>query len=103
MQNLPPWQGSPEWSFQIFRITSCSGARAGWTFSSPLTTDKNTSACYPNPLQREARTINRYEFAAQEGRLAEGQEKEMKYTVPGNSKNTPLSRAALGRFVKADC
>ena len=29
---------------------------------------------------------NRYEFAAQEGRLAEGQEKEMKYTVPGNSR-----------------
>jgi hypothetical protein len=96
MQNLPPWQGSPEWSFQIFRITS-------WMFSFALTTDKNTSVCYPNPLQSEARTINRYEFAAQEGRLAEGQEKEMKYTVPGNSKNTPLSRAALGRFVKADC
>jgi hypothetical protein len=53
-------------------------------FSSPLTTDKNTSACYRNPLQREARTIDRYEFAAQEGRLAEGQEKEMMYTVPGN-------------------
>ncbi len=29
--------------------------------------------------------MNRNEFAAQEGRLAEGQEKEMKYTVPGNS------------------
>jgi hypothetical protein len=47
--------------------------------------------------------MSNHAFAAQEGRLAEGQEKEMKYTVPGNSKNTPLSRAALGRFVKADC
>jgi len=36
MQKLPPWQGSPERSFQISRITS-------WMFSSPLTTDKNTS------------------------------------------------------------
>jgi hypothetical protein len=51
----------------------------------PLMTDMNTSAYYPNPLQREARTINRYEFVVHEGWLAEGQEKEMKYTVPGNS------------------
>src|SRR3989338_6388177 len=48
MQNVPPCQGSPEWSFQISRITSCSGARAGWTFSSPLTTDKNTLAYCPS-------------------------------------------------------
>ena len=48
MQNLPPWQGSPAWSFPISRITSCSGARAGWMFSSPPTTDKNTSTCYPS-------------------------------------------------------
>jgi hypothetical protein len=29
IQTLAPWQGSPEWSFPIFRITSCSEARAG--------------------------------------------------------------------------
>jgi hypothetical protein len=46
MKVLAPRQGSPEWSFQIFRITSCSEACAGW-----------------------------YESAAQEERLAEGQEK----------------------------
>ena len=42
MQNLPPWQGSPEWSFRISRIMSCSGARAGWMFSSPLGEEKGS-------------------------------------------------------------
>src|SRR3990172_11782158 len=55
MQTLAPWQGSPEWSFQIFRITSCSEACAGWMFSSPLTTDKNTSTCYLNRLRNTRR------------------------------------------------
>ena len=43
MQTLAPWQRSPESSFQTFLITSRSEARAGWLFSFPLTTDKNTS------------------------------------------------------------
>ena len=46
IQTLAPWQGSPEWSFRIFRITSYSEAHAGWMSLSPLTTDKNTSTCY---------------------------------------------------------
>jgi hypothetical protein len=32
MQNLLPWQGSREWSFQISRITLCSEVCAGWMF-----------------------------------------------------------------------
>ncbi len=38
MQNLPPWQGAPEWSFQITRITSCSGARASARYHIGLNT-----------------------------------------------------------------
>jgi hypothetical protein len=57
MQTLAPWQGSPEWSFQIFRITSCSEACAGWMFSSPLMTDKSISICYLNRL-RNTRSIS---------------------------------------------
>jgi len=30
MQTLAPWQGSPEWSFQIFCIMWCTEARIGW-------------------------------------------------------------------------
>jgi len=40
MQTLAPWQGSPEWSFQILRITSCSEVCARWMFSFPPMTDK---------------------------------------------------------------
>ena len=55
MQNLPPWQGSPEWSFQISRITLCNvGEKKGSPIrrllsraSAPLTRRSNCfRLCY---------------------------------------------------------
>jgi hypothetical protein len=45
----------------------------------PRSASKRSADCFTGCL------MSNHAFAAQEGWLAEGQEKEMKYTVPGNS------------------
>ncbi len=52
MQTLAPWQGTPEWSFQMVRIMSCSEGCSGWMFSYPLMTDKNASICKKGAWQK---------------------------------------------------